>query len=155
MSLETVLVAVGDNDEDRIEKLAQTAIDIAGPAGATVKLAHVFTDDSYQELRTKLDFGPDAEVTPDVVAKRHVTIRELGDALDEAGVSDDQVATGESADERQHEPCVVEVDTSQEDDQRREMKRDFECVKQHEHARHGEIQHGGIDCEFGDRHQSV
>jgi nucleotide-binding universal stress UspA family protein len=86
MSLETVLVAVGEGDEDRIAPLARTAIDIAGPAGATVKLAHVFTSDSYRALREKLEFDKDSEVTPDVVAKRHVTIRELGDALDEAGV---------------------------------------------------------------------
>lgn len=86
MSLQNVLVAVGDTDEGRIDKLARVAIDIAGPAGATVKLAHVFSKESYGEIREKLDFDKDAEVTPDDVAKRHVTIRDLGDALDEAGV---------------------------------------------------------------------
>ena len=86
MALETVLVAVGGSDQDRIEPLARTAIDIAGPAGATVKLAHVFSEDEYEETREALEFGPDGEVTPDVVAKRHVTVRELGDALNAAGV---------------------------------------------------------------------
>ncbi|MFD1513340.1 universal stress protein [Halomarina rubra] len=87
MALETVLVAVGKSDEDRIESLAATAIDIAGPAGATVKLAHVFSKESYRETRDTLDFTRDAEVTPDVVAKRYVTIRELGDAMDAADVA--------------------------------------------------------------------
>jgi nucleotide-binding universal stress UspA family protein len=87
MAIETVLVAVGEGDEDRIAPLARTAIDIAGPAGATVKLAHVFTKESYQELKEKLEFGPDSEATPDSVAKRHVTIRELGDLIDEADVA--------------------------------------------------------------------
>lgn len=87
MSLETVLVAVGESDEDRIESLARTAIDIAGPAGATVKLTHVFSKESYDELREKLEFDRDSEVTPDDVAKRHTSIRELGDMLSEAGVA--------------------------------------------------------------------
>jgi nucleotide-binding universal stress UspA family protein len=86
MSLETVLVAVGESDEDRIDALAQTAIDIAGPAGATVKLAHVFSKEGYRETREALDFDRDAEVTPDVVAKRYVTIRDMGDAMTEADI---------------------------------------------------------------------
>ena len=86
MAIETVLVAVGEGDEDRIAPLARTAIDIAGPAGATVKLAHVFTKESYRDLKEKLEFGPNSEATPDSVAKRHVTIRELGDLIDEADV---------------------------------------------------------------------
>ena len=86
MSMETVLVAVGESDADRTEALASAAIDVAGPAGGSVRLAHVFTEDGYRRTRETLDFRPDAEVTPDVVAKRHVTIRELGDAMREAGV---------------------------------------------------------------------
>ncbi|WP_435195094.1 universal stress protein [Natronomonas sp. EA1] len=86
MGLENVLVAVGEGDEDRIESLARTAIDIAGPAGATVELLHVFSKDAYGDLREKLEFDPDSEVTPDDVAKRHTTIREFGDMLTEAGV---------------------------------------------------------------------
>ncbi|MWG36279.1 universal stress protein [Halomarina oriensis] len=86
MSLDTVLVAVGETDEDRIDALARTAADIAGPAGATVKLAHVFSKEGYRETRQALDFDRDAEVTPDVVAKRYVTIRELGDAMTDAGI---------------------------------------------------------------------
>jgi nucleotide-binding universal stress UspA family protein len=86
MSMETVLVAVGESDEDRIEALAEAAIDVAGPAGASVKLAHVFSKGAYERTRETLDFDPDAEVTPDVVAKRYVTIRALGDAMSEAGI---------------------------------------------------------------------
>ncbi|WP_255196369.1 universal stress protein [Halorarius litoreus] len=107
MSLETVLVAVGEGDEDRIAPLARTAIDIAGPAGATVKLAHVFTKDSYDDLRRKLEFDKDAEVTPDVVAKRHVTIRELGDALSDADV--DFTWHGKIGDEDGKGKAIVEL----------------------------------------------
>ncbi len=86
MSLETVLVAVGEGDRERIDSLAETATDIAGPAGAKVALAHVFTNSEYEDVRSKLDFEVTSEVTPDAVAKRYITIRELGDAMEEAGV---------------------------------------------------------------------
>lgn len=87
MSLDTILVAVGDEDDDRVTSITNTAIDIAGPAGATATLVHVFSDDQYRTLAEKLEFNPNREVTPDSVAKRHTTIRELESALDEAGVA--------------------------------------------------------------------
>jgi len=86
MSLDTVLVAVGDEDDDRLRSITNTAIDIAGPADATVALVHVFSEDQYRTLTGKLDFDPNSDVTPDRVAKRHATIRQLEGALDEAGV---------------------------------------------------------------------
>ena len=86
MGLDTVLLAVGRSDEDRIEPLAATAVDIAGPAGATVALAHVFTSSEYDAARSMLNVESESEVTPDSVAKRYVTIRELGDAMEEADV---------------------------------------------------------------------
>jgi nucleotide-binding universal stress UspA family protein len=87
MTINTVVVAVGDEDQERTAPLAEAAIEIAGPSGATVRLFHVFERDEYQDRKRKLEFGPDSEATPDTVAKRHVTIRDLGDALDEAGVA--------------------------------------------------------------------
>jgi nucleotide-binding universal stress UspA family protein len=91
MTLERVLVAVGPSDDDRIGPLAATTTDIAAPAGASVTLAHVFTDAEYGDARAKLGGEPGDEVTPDAVARRHATIRELADALDDAGV-DYQIA---------------------------------------------------------------
>ncbi len=81
MSLETVLLAVGEDDEDQVDAIGGTAVDIAGPAGATVALAHVYTSEEYQTYRSQLDFDSDSEVTPDDVAKRHTPIRELGDLM--------------------------------------------------------------------------
>jgi nucleotide-binding universal stress UspA family protein len=63
--------------------------DIAGPAGAAVTLAHVFTEQEYEDARERLGGEPGDEVTPDAVARRHATIRELEDALDDAGVDYD------------------------------------------------------------------
>lgn len=87
MGLDTILVAVGDEDDDRVDSITNTAIDIAGPTGATVTLVHVFSDDQYRTLAEKLEFNPNSEVTPDTVAKRHTTIRELEATLDEAGIT--------------------------------------------------------------------
>jgi nucleotide-binding universal stress UspA family protein len=81
MSLETVVLAVGESDKNRIDALGRTAVDIAGPAGATVALAHVYSKEEYRDIRSQLDFAPDAEVTPDEVAKRYAPIRELGDVM--------------------------------------------------------------------------
>lgn len=86
MTLETVLVAVGDDDEDQTTSVAQTAIDVAGPAGATVRLVHVFAEDQYEAVKQQLSFDPAADVSPDTVAKRHVTVRNLGTMLDAAGI---------------------------------------------------------------------
>ena len=89
MTLDRLLVAVGPGDDDRVGPLARTTTDIAGPAGAAVTLAHVFTEREYEDARERLGGEPGDEVTPDSVARRHATIRELGDALDEAGVDYD------------------------------------------------------------------
>jgi len=89
MTLDRLLVAVGPGDDDRVGPLAETTTDVAGPAGAAVTLAHVFTEQEYEDARERLGGEPGDEVTPDAVARRHATIRELEDALDDAGVDYD------------------------------------------------------------------
>lgn len=86
MTLETMLLAVGPGDADRTDELAEAVIEVAEPAGATVVLAHVFTDDEFDEVIDRLDYDPDGEIDPDEVAARHATVRELTDAFDAAGV---------------------------------------------------------------------
>ena len=86
MALETVLLAVGPNDANRIDALASTVADIAGPAGADVVVAHVFTDDEYDTVVERLEFEAVAETTPDEVAERHTTVRELVERFDGAGI---------------------------------------------------------------------
>jgi nucleotide-binding universal stress UspA family protein len=86
MAIETILLAVGEKDEPRAEQLANAVIDVAGPTGATVVLAHVFTDEEYDSVLDKLDFDPSSNVTPDEVANRHATIRTIGDLLSGADI---------------------------------------------------------------------
>ncbi|MFW6321611.1 MAG: universal stress protein [Halohasta sp.] len=86
MSLEKVLVAVETDENDDIDDLAETVVDIAGPAGATVVLADVFSTEAYENARDRLKFDPNAEVTPSVVAERKVRSRAVAEMLADAGI---------------------------------------------------------------------
>ncbi|GEM_PF-224728 len=50
MAVDTILVAVGEEDRDRTDTIASTVIDIAGPTGATVVTAHVIDEETYREV---------------------------------------------------------------------------------------------------------
>ncbi len=87
MTIESVLAAVDERDSNRLDRLAGTAADIAGPADATVALAHIFENDEYDEIRADLGSDADSEMTPDDAAKRYKPIRTVGDTLSERGVN--------------------------------------------------------------------
>jgi nucleotide-binding universal stress UspA family protein len=86
MGLDIILVAVDARDADRVDRLVSEALDVAGPTGATVVLAHVFSDEEYDENRDRLNFAPESEVTPDVVARRHNTLREIATEFETADI---------------------------------------------------------------------
>ena len=86
MAIESLLLAVGSGDADRIEQLATTAVNLAEPADATVVLAHVFDEDGFRDVLDRLNYDPMGEVDPDEVASRYSTVRAIGAILDEAGV---------------------------------------------------------------------
>lgn len=87
MALETILLAVGRDDHDRLGRLAEETIDVAKPAGSRVVIAHVFTDSEYEDTIDNLEFDRDAEnLSADAVATRHSSIRELQRRFDDAGV---------------------------------------------------------------------
>ncbi|RDI71520.1 universal stress protein [Halopelagius longus] len=105
MALETILLAVGHGDRDRIDRLAEETIDVAGPAGARVVIGHVFTEAEYEDTIDNLEFDRDAEnLSADAVAARHATIRELQKHFEDAGVGYDvRGAVGE------HGKSIVEL----------------------------------------------
>ncbi|WP_225334177.1 universal stress protein [Halomicrobium urmianum] len=86
MALDTVLLALGPGDRDRIDAMTEAAVDIAGPAGATIVLVHVFTDEEFDSAVGRLDFANSSEATPDEVARRHSTVRDIAASLDEAAI---------------------------------------------------------------------
>lgn len=108
MELETVLLAVGPSDTDRIHELAQAVIEVAKPADATVVLAHVFTRSEYDDVLARLEFDRTIEeVDPGDVARRHSTIIDLGERLEEHGIDYEiEGAVGE------HGPTIVDIATS-------------------------------------------
>lgn len=86
MALETVLLALGPNDSDRVDKLAQTVLDIASPADAHIVLAHVFTEDEFETAANRLDFANPGDASPAEVATRLATVREVANRLDAEGI---------------------------------------------------------------------
>lgn len=87
MSIETILLAVGTEDENRAERLAAEAIAVAEPADAEVVIAHVFDEEEYDTIRAQLGVSPDSEgSTPNAVAQRHTTARDIAAELSAAGV---------------------------------------------------------------------
>lgn len=86
MSLDTVLVATGGEAKDLTAALARTIADIAGPAGAEVALAHVYTETEYEAVRDRLNFDPDGSVSPDTTARRAVAVRDLAEPLAAADI---------------------------------------------------------------------
>jgi nucleotide-binding universal stress UspA family protein len=86
MAIETIILAVGQEDEDRAKRLAETAIEIAEPTGAHVVLSHVFTDREFEEVVDQLDFDSSANPDPSAVASRHVTTRTVAQSLDAVDV---------------------------------------------------------------------
>jgi nucleotide-binding universal stress UspA family protein len=83
MAVETILVAIGPGDYDRVERLAEETVDIAGPTGAEVVLAHAFTEEGFETAQSNLHLN---EASPDEVAERNATIRNLEDVLDETSI---------------------------------------------------------------------
>ena len=87
MSLNTVVLAITAADDDRLENLAETAIETAQPAEATVVIGHVFTGTEYNDALGHLGIDADTEdVRPDAVATRHERVESVVDALEAAGV---------------------------------------------------------------------
>lgn len=85
--LETVLVAVSSADGDRIGRLVDETVDIAGPSGATVVLTHVFTPEEFDERVDALRFDLESrDVSPRDVAVRHSLVREFGGRLEANGL---------------------------------------------------------------------
>ena len=87
MAIETILLAVGANDERRIDQLGEAVADVAVPTGARVVVAHVFEDDEFDRTSARLKDRQDEDpLEPDQVAERHATVRGLVEILQAAGL---------------------------------------------------------------------
>lgn len=111
MALDTIVLALGPKDSDRADALTNTVIDISGPAGATVVLAHVFTDDEFREAASRLDFDDPADAVPLDVANRLAAVRDIGERLEAADV--EYRVTAERGD---HGDRIVDIATDEDAD---------------------------------------
>ena len=61
MSVDTILVTVGEEDRGRADEIASAVIDVAAPAGATVVLVHVLTEETYRQAVSQTESASDEE----------------------------------------------------------------------------------------------
>jgi nucleotide-binding universal stress UspA family protein len=87
MALDTILVAIGRGDEEpeRLERLAEVIGEYEEAAHPEFVLLHVFDSDERDELAGEMDVDADAD--SDLIARRHSVTRELTDRLDTAGAN--------------------------------------------------------------------
>lgn len=85
MAIETILLAIGAGDDKRAEALAAAVAEVAEPTGATVVLAHVFDPDGFEDVEDRLSEGGE-QLSPDEVADRHRTVRDIAELLRTDGI---------------------------------------------------------------------
>jgi len=85
MGIDTILLAIGENDEPIVEDLVETTTALADH-GASVVVLHVATTDEYHDLAMDLDSDmADPEIAAEI-AQRNDTCQEACDRLQENGI---------------------------------------------------------------------
>ncbi len=101
MAFERVLLAVGPEDEDRLEAVVDATVGMTAGTGATVYLLYTFRAEDYESVLSGMDVdATTGELTPDELARRHEQVRTVADGLEAHGV-DHEIRTtvgGEPAD---------------------------------------------------------
>ncbi|ESS06718.1 MAG: universal stress protein UspA related nucleotide-binding protein [uncultured archaeon A07HB70] len=100
MAVETALIAVGDQDEERTETLARVAAEEVDDDGRVV-VGYAFTEDEFADAVQRFGFDRSANtISPGDVADRLASVRAAHDSLDEAGVDTEvKAAVGNSGPE--------------------------------------------------------
>ncbi|WP_459191724.1 universal stress protein [Halosimplex sp. J119] len=80
--LETVVLAVGNRDDARVDALVRTVAQVATPGASTVVIAHVFDADSYREAVERILDAPTEDIEPDELAARMEVTEEVVDRLE-------------------------------------------------------------------------
>ncbi|MFA9518370.1 universal stress protein [Halopenitus sp. H-Gu1] len=89
LSFDTIVLAIGPRDDDRLDDLARAVLQVAKPTGATVVLTHVFTGEQFSEIAEELDYPKATEEDVDVILDRHESVQYFEDVFDEHGVGYD------------------------------------------------------------------
>lgn len=86
MSGNTVLVAVGQSDEDRVAEMIETVSKLARDRDDRVIVAHVYADEDADRIEEMLDVDVDDPDQLAVAARHNTAVRRIADALAEVGV---------------------------------------------------------------------
>jgi len=111
--IETILLPVSDSDEDRVHRLVDVTVEIAGPTDANVVVAHAISKDTdgvsptippisggnYPQILSESEYDDFLEGgSPDEIAAKHQTVQSVLARLDEDGIEYDVCgAVGEPA----------------------------------------------------------
>jgi nucleotide-binding universal stress UspA family protein len=86
MAIDTVLIAIGEENERRAETLARVAAEEAGDDGSVV-VGYTFSEDEFAKAVKRFGFDRSADqLSPGDVADRVASVGAAHDYLDEAGV---------------------------------------------------------------------
>lgn len=108
--VETLLLAVGRGDEDRLAELAETAAGVVD-AGGRVEVLHVFDEGTYEERREQLRMDRYSETSADDIARRNTVAADLAERLRERGAGVGiRGAVGDAADAILRTADAVEAD---------------------------------------------
>lgn len=84
MAIETILVAIGGEDEQRAERLAEVGVETA-TSGTRVVVGYTFTEEEFADAITQFGFDRSADaLAPGDVADRIASVSAAHDILDEA-----------------------------------------------------------------------
>ncbi|MFC4360405.1 universal stress protein [Halobium salinum] len=86
LSFETIVLAVGPQDDDRLDRLAEAVLQVAKPTDATVVLTHVFRQGEFENVAAGLDLPNATAEDIDTVLKRHQSVRRLERLFEEHAV---------------------------------------------------------------------
>lgn len=86
MSMDTITLAVGPEEERRVGELTEAVIDVGQAADVTVVLLHVFSQSAYDEGVEEAGYDPDDPPPANTLATRLESIDAISQSLEEAGV---------------------------------------------------------------------
>lgn len=87
MAYDRVLLVVGPDDRDSLATLVDATVELAEPANATVDILYFFPRDDYEAVMEQMNIDTATSgLTPDEVAQRHESLRELAERLESQGI---------------------------------------------------------------------
>lgn len=87
MAIETVLVVIGEENEQRAETLARVAAEEAAQSGAEVVVGYTFSEDDFADAVKRFGFDRSTDqLSPGDVADRVASVQAVHDYLDEESI---------------------------------------------------------------------